>query len=314
MLGASAPTKTAARAASVSIAMTVATLLAATATAQQATSPAEEEELPGVTITGSRLSRSDLSAPSPTTVVSKDMLQLSGDTTVESAINELPQLSAGINSSVNSGGASGVLTANLRGLGATRTLTLVNGRRFIPANGAGNVDLATIPSALVERVEMITGGASAVYGSDAIAGAVNFILRDDIEGLEFSSQFGETGENDGQSQNYDIVFGTNLDDGRGNLTLYASHSVRDPVMMEDRDFSRIPLNAALRSFGFGKHSGRARHPQCHADGEHQRRPGPRRPAGGRGRMHHTGQLHPLRREWAGVRPLRSADPLQLRGG
>jgi iron complex outermembrane receptor protein len=251
MLGPSAPTKTAARAASLSIATAVATVLAVAATAQEGTEPANDEDLPGVTVTGSRLVRSDLSAPSPTTVVSQDMLQLSGDTTVEAAINELPQLSAGINSSVNSGGGSGVLTANLRGLGATRTLTLVNGRRFIPANGAGNVDLATIPSALVKRVEMITGGASAVYGSDAIAGAVNFILRDDVEGFEFSSQYGESTEGDGGTQNYDMIFGTNVADGRGNLTLYASHSVRDPVMMEDRDFSRVPLNAALGRSGSG---------------------------------------------------------------
>jgi iron complex outermembrane receptor protein len=235
---------------SVSVAATVAALLAAATQAQEAARTTEETQ-PVVTVTGSRIVRSDLSAPSPTTVVSQDMLQLSGDTTVESVLNELPQLSAGINSSVNSAGGSGVLTANLRGLGATRTLTLVNGRRFIPANGAGNVDLATIPSALVKRVEMITGGASAVYGSDAIAGAVNFILRDDIEGFEFSSQYGRTGKNDGDTQNFDIVFGTNLDQGRGNLTLYASHSKRDPVMMEDRDFSRVPLNAALGPSGSG---------------------------------------------------------------
>ena len=151
-----------------------------------------QETLTEVVVTGSRLVRSDLSAPSPTTVLGQDLVQLSGDTTLETVLNELPQLSAGTNSSVNSSGGSGVLTANLRGLGAPRTLTLVNGRRFIPANGAGNVDLATIPSALVQRVEVITGGASAVYGSDAIAGAVNFILRDDVEGLETSVQFGET--------------------------------------------------------------------------------------------------------------------------
>src|SRR5678809_544891 len=91
-----------------------------------------------VVVTGSRLVRSDLSAPSPVTVINEDAVQLSGDTTVEAVINELPQLSAGNNSSVNSAGGSGVLTANLRGLGAVRTLTLVNGRRFIPANSQGS--------------------------------------------------------------------------------------------------------------------------------------------------------------------------------
>jgi iron complex outermembrane recepter protein len=209
------------------------------------------QTLAEVVVTGSRLVRSDLSAPSPTTVVDQQAVQLSGDTTVEAAINELPQLSAGNNSSVNSAGGSGVLTANLRGLGAARTLTLVNGRRFIPANGAGNVDLATIPTSLVQRVEIITGGASAVYGSDAIAGAVNFILRDDFEGLEVSTQYGETSQSDGRQVQYDALFGSNFDENRGNVTLYASHSTRDPVMMQDREFSRVPLNAALGPSGSG---------------------------------------------------------------
>ena len=211
----------------------------------------EQQTLAEVVVTGSRLVRSDLSAPSPTTIINQDVVQLSGDTTVEAVVNELPQLSAGNNSSVNSAGGSGVLTANLRGLGATRTLTLVNGRRFIPANSAGSVDLATIPTALVERVEIITGGASAVYGSDAIAGAVNFLLRDDFEGLQVSSQFGETSESDGRSVQYDVMFGSNLDEDRGNITLYASHSTRDPVFMQDREFSRVPLSAALGPSGSG---------------------------------------------------------------
>jgi iron complex outermembrane recepter protein len=211
----------------------------------------EQETLAEVVVTGSRLVRSDLSAPSPTTVINQDIVQLSGDTTVEAVINELPQLSAGTNSSVNSAGGSGVLTANLRGLGAARTLTLVNGRRFIPANGAGSVDLATIPTALVERVEIITGGASAVYGSDAIAGAVNFLLRDDFEGLEVSTQYGETSESDGRTVQFDAVFGSNFAEDRGNVTMYASHSQRDPVFMQNRDFSRVPLSAALGPSGSG---------------------------------------------------------------
>jgi iron complex outermembrane receptor protein len=221
---------------------------AAPVLAQQAE---RRETLDEVVVTGSRLVRSDLSAPSPTTIIPEDAIRLSGDTTVEAVLNELPQLSAGNNSSVNSAGGSGVLTANLRGLGSTRTLTLVNGRRFIPANGAGNVDLATIPNSLVKRVDIITGGASAVYGSDAITGAVNFVLRDDFEGLELSAQFGETGESDGKSSSYDLVFGTNLGEDRGNLTLFASRSTRDAVFMQNRDFSRVPLNASLGPSGSG---------------------------------------------------------------
>lgn len=222
-------------------------MLAMAAAAQPAAAQDSEE----VVVTGSRLVRSDLSAPSPIAVIGQELVEMSGDTTLESVLYELPQLSAGNTSSVNSGGGSGVLTANLRGLGAGRTLVLVNGRRFIPANGAGSVDLSVIPSALVERVEVITGGASAVYGSDAIAGAVNFILRDDIDGFEASYQYGQTSEGDGASHNYDAVFGANLADGRGNVTIYASHSQREPVFMEDREFSRIPLNANLGPSGSG---------------------------------------------------------------
>ncbi len=210
-----------------------------------------KQEMDEVIVTGSRLVRSDLSAPSPTTVITEDVVQMSGDTTVEAVLNELPQVSAGNNSSVNSAGGSGVLTANLRGLGATRTLTLVNGRRFIPANGAGSVDLATIPNALVKRVEVITGGASAVYGSYAITGAVNFLLRDDFEGFQVGAQFGETAASDGGARTFDALFGTNIAEGRGNITLFASRSTRDPVFMQDREFSRVPLNAALGPSGSG---------------------------------------------------------------
>lgn len=207
------------------------------ASAQETTSVDE------IVVTGSRLARPDLSAPSPITVVGQEDIANSGATTIESIVNELPQLSAGNTSSVNSGGGAGVLTANLRGLGANRTLTLVNGRRFIPANGAGNVDLGTIPSALVKRVEIITGGASAVYGSDAIAGAVNFILRDDIDGIEAAYQYGITGEGDGENHKYELTFGSQFGDGRGNIILHGNYLTRDGVMMEDRDFSRVPLDS-----------------------------------------------------------------------
>lgn len=214
-----------------------AALTASGAKAQETTSVDE------IVVTGSRLVRPDLSAPSPITVVGQEDISNSGATTIEAVVNELPQLSAGNTSSVNSGGGSGVLTANLRGLGANRTLTLVNGRRFIPANGSGNVDLGTVPSALVKRVEIITGGASAVYGSDAIAGAVNFILRDDIEGIEAGYQFGQAGEGDAASHKYDLTFGTSFADGRGNIILHGNYLTREGVMMDDREFSRIPLDS-----------------------------------------------------------------------
>lgn len=195
-----------------------------------------------IVVTGSRLVRSDLSAPSPIAVVGQDDIALSGNVTLENTLNEFPQLASGNTSSVNNGGGSGVLTANLRGLGSTRTLVLVNGRRFIPANADGSVDLATIPDALIERVEVITGGASAVYGSDAIAGAVNFILKDDFEGFQTSYQYGQTFRDDGASHKIDATFGADIGGGRGNVTLSASYTNRDEIFQIDRDFAQVPLD------------------------------------------------------------------------
>lgn len=224
-----------------------ATLFAAPALAQEAAADAsavaaEAPQDEAIVVTGSRLVRTDLEAPSPLTVVGENDIKLSGSVTLENTINKFPQLASGNTSNVNNGGGSGVLTANLRGLGATRTLVLVNGRRFIPANSDGQVDLSSIPDALIKRVEIITGGASAVYGSDAIAGAVNFLLKNDFNGVEASYRYGQTFEDDGASHKVDLTVGTNLDDGRGNVTVSASYTKRDPIFQSARAFSRVPLD------------------------------------------------------------------------
>jgi len=213
-------------------------LLASLFTSQalaQTTSP-DAATLDAVTVTGSRLIRSDLSAPSPTTVVGREDIAVSGSATIENVLNEFPQLAGGNTSSVNNGGGSGILTVNLRGLGATRTLTLVNGRRFMSASSNGVVDIASIPDALIENVEIITGGASAVYGSDAIAGAVNFLLRKDFQGLEASYTHGETFKGDGAHDKFDLTLGSSLDDGRGNAVLSISRTERDSVTQSRRAF------------------------------------------------------------------------------
>ncbi len=234
-------------AASLALAMLGGAMVASPALAQEQGDEAsagsnQAVSLDAITVTGSRLMRKDLNAPSPTTVVSREEIANSGSATIETVLNEFPQLAAGNTSSVNNGGGSGVLTANLRGLGATRTLTLVNGRRFTPANSDGVVDLASIPDALVENVEIITGGASAVYGSDAIAGAVNFILRKDFEGLEAAYTRGETGEGDGTYDKFDLTLGGNFADDRGNAVMSISRTDREAVLQGAREFSRVPLD------------------------------------------------------------------------
>ena len=221
---------------------TVSGLASAPAYSQEAAAAAESVDT--VVVTGSRIKRTDLSAVSPVAVVGTEDVRDSGNVTVENTLNELPQLAAGVNSqtNANAGGGSGVLSANLRALGATRTLVLVNGRRYISANQDGIVDLASVPDMLVDRIEVMTGGASAVYGSDAIAGAVNFILRKDLEGIEASYFRGQTGESDGETNKLDVAFGSSFADGRGSVLAYGSYTQRDPVMFDARKFSAVSLN------------------------------------------------------------------------
>jgi len=207
-----------------------------------------------IVVTGSRLVRPDLTSPSPLTVVGEAEIKLSGNVTLEKTLNEFPQLASGNTSTVNNGGGAGVLTANLRGLGATRTLVLVNGRRFIPADSAGNVDLASIPDALIQRVDIITGGASAVYGSDAIAGAVNFILKQNFTGLEASAQAGISDRGDAASRRVDLTFGMSSPDDQGNVAVSATWAEQDPITQADRPFGVLPLaeiNGALVYSGSG---------------------------------------------------------------
>ena len=135
-----------------------------------------------IVVTGSRIARRDLETAAPVAVVNSEEFELSGSVNVESVINTLPQVVPGTTSFSNNPG-DGTATLNLRGLGATRTLVLVNGRRWMFYNTDQVVDLNTIPQFLLESVDVVTGGASAVYGSDAIAGVVNFRLKD-VQGVE----------------------------------------------------------------------------------------------------------------------------------
>jgi outer membrane receptor protein involved in Fe transport len=196
-------------------------------------------------VTGSRIARRDLTSSSPLTVVQDEEFTLSGAVNVEQVINTLPQVIPGSTSFSNNPGG-GVATLNLRGLGSQRNLVLVNGRRYIFFDPNQIVDLNTIPQFLIDSVDVVTGGASAVYGSDALAGVVNFRLRTDLEGITAGAQYNITEEGDGRRYNAYVAIGSQMADGRGHVAAYAEYYNRGSIFQGDRAFSRFALqdNAA----------------------------------------------------------------------
>lgn len=255
------------------------TMIAGAALAAVAATPAVAQEGPTavqeIVITGSRIPQANLETTSPVTQVTGEDIDIAGVTRVEDLVNQLPQAFAAQNSTV-ANGASGTATVSLRNLGPDRTLVLMDGRRM--PYGSPNdpaADLNQIPGQLVERVEVLTGGASAVYGSDALAGVVNFIMRRDFQGVQLDAQYGFYQHNndydgtgnvrqeiarraltnpaqfqlpddnviDGYSREATLIVGVGTDDGRGNITAYASYRSNDPVLQGQRDYSACAIGA-----------------------------------------------------------------------
>jgi outer membrane receptor protein involved in Fe transport len=205
----------------------------------------DQENLEEIVVTGSRIARRDFSAQSPIVSVDAESFNARTNIGLEATLNQLPQFTvAGTQAATSSAAtpfpqasaAPGAATVNLRGLGLNRSLVLLDGRRVQPVNGQLVVDLNTIPSAAIERVEVITGGAAAVYGADAIAGVVNFILRRDFEGVEFGGQTGISEEGDGEETSLNGLLGATFADGRGNVMLGADYSKREIILGKDRDW------------------------------------------------------------------------------
>jgi len=178
----------------------------------------EKEQLSEVVITGSRIARRDYTSQSPIVTVGSETIENRSNVGIESALNQLPQFTVAGSAQANSSAstpfpsptaAPGAATVNLRNLGTNRSLVLVDGRRVQPVNGNLVVDLNTIPSAAIQSVEVISGGAAAVYGADAISGVVNLILKKNFEGADFDAQYGITQEGDGQEYQLSALFGTN---------------------------------------------------------------------------------------------------------
>jgi outer membrane receptor protein involved in Fe transport len=203
-----------------------------------------DEAIEEIVITGSRI-RTGRQAPSiPIDTISADAIKLSGFTNVEEVLNNMPQFVPERTASTNSTAdptATGAATLNLRGLGGQRSLVLVNGRRYTFFDSSQRTDINNIPASLIERVEIVTGGASAIYGSDAIGGVVNFILRDDFEGVEIRSQFNQTSEGDGNVTDVSLTFGGNFADDKGNAVVVFNYLDRDSILTTDRKFSEQVL-------------------------------------------------------------------------
>ncbi len=199
-----------------------------------------------VTVTGSRIKRQDYSSLSPVVTVGEERISLAGAISTEQLINQMPQVVPGLTNTSNNPG-DGTASVDLRGLGARRTLVLVNGRRMVPTGQDGTVDINNIPSALIDRVEVVTGGASAVYGSDAVAGVVNFIMKSDFEGVEIDSKWAETSDNDGARYDIGITMGSNFADDKGNVALFFGYTDREEVFQGDRKFSSVALGDSIGS-------------------------------------------------------------------
>ena len=197
-------------------------------------------ELEEITVTGSRIKKKDFTSNAPVATVGFEQIELTGTVNTESLLNTLPQTVPGLDRTSNNPG-NGTATVDLRGLGSNRTLVLINGTRVVPTGSNGTVDINSIPNALIQNIEVLTGGASAVYGSDAVAGVVNFILKDDFEGVAVNAGFEQTFEGDAGIYSADITLGANVADGRGNVTLNFAYTDRDDLFQGDRDFANVAL-------------------------------------------------------------------------
>jgi iron complex outermembrane recepter protein len=197
-----------------------------------------------IIVTGSRIANPSATSASPLQIVGAEQIQQAGVTNIQDVLLENPVFGTPGISRTNSSFATqsaGVATVDLRNLGSDRTLTLVNGRRFVAGvPGSSTVDLNVIPTLFLERVDVLTGGASAVYGSDAVAGVVNFIYKTKFDGIEVDGQAGITDRGDGSDRQINVLVGKNFADGRGNVMLFGGYSKQGTVLKRDRSTEAGP--------------------------------------------------------------------------
>jgi outer membrane receptor protein involved in Fe transport len=205
---------------------------------QQAQAAAASSE---IVVTGSRIARPELQSPTPVTIVGAQQIANQGITNIQDMIQKLPQAGIPGLSKTNSNfltSDNGVATINLRNLGDSRTLVLVNGRRFVPGvAGTSIVDINDIPTDFIDHIEVVTGGASSIYGSDAVAGVVNFILKDHMDGITAHAQYGISSRGDDRDWSSSITGGKSFDDGRGGFIANFSYDKDYGLLSKDRAIS-----------------------------------------------------------------------------
>ncbi|MEZ5710059.1 MAG: TonB-dependent receptor [Blastomonas sp.] len=195
-----------------------------------------------IVVTGSLISNPALERSSPVTATSEDEIELKLSSNAEELIREVPGLVSGIGSNANNGN-NGTATVDLRALGSNRNVVVLDGVRVVPNDLAGQFDLNNVPLALIERVDVLTGGASTTYGADAIAGVVNFITKQDFAGFEAEISDQITEEGDGNIFRADVTLGANFDDGSGNVVLSLGYQERDAVFQGDRPISLFGIGS-----------------------------------------------------------------------
>jgi outer membrane receptor protein involved in Fe transport len=202
---------------------------------------AEDVPLEEIEVTGSRIARRDFTSASPVVSVPGSAFAESSAVSVEQVLAQLPQFVPTVTATSNNPSNDGQANVSLRGIGIAQTLVLIDGKRLMPSDGRGSVDLNVLPPALVESVEVVTGGASAAYGSDAIAGVVNFRLRDEFDGLEFDGGWALTDRGDGAEYSAGLLAGTGFGDGRGSVVAYLGYAEREQVDQGDRRYTKYPF-------------------------------------------------------------------------
>ncbi|MGH8284813.1 MAG: TonB-dependent receptor domain-containing protein [Steroidobacteraceae bacterium] len=212
-------------------------------TAQAQDQEQDQEEVTTVTVTGTRINVPGVVSSSPIYSVGAEEIQLQQQPEVEKILRLLPITAPDDGQNVNNG-TDGAATIDLRGLGSQRNLILIDGKRATPYNVDGLVDTSMLPTALIERIDIVTGGASAVYGSDAISGALNFILKKDFEGVELDTNFSQWDEQDGEIRTASLTLGSNVAEGQGNVVLSVNWTDREGVQLGARPLGQLGIVTA----------------------------------------------------------------------